>query len=227
MKFRNGATTLLVVTGVLAPAGGAQAATAPDASQFAVAAGALAFDVAPDVPAMPALTLTGSPQTLNTTMSSWSVNDPTGTGAGWNVTVQGDGTPGKSAVFKEYCTDGAAPNGCDTAVSAAPGPGYVTTAPQTFAANSLTLTSTSAGFAGLAGSTGTAPTHSCGSACNVDSATPVKVASAAINAGMGTWQGNTYSPTSLGLAAPTTVKAIGTGNKVYRTDLTWTLSSAP
>ena len=209
----------------LAAAPGAQAA--PDETQFSVTAGSLAFQANLNVPALPGLTLDGNAQTLNAQMANWSAEDATGTGGGWNVTVQGDGTAGKSAVFKEYCTDGTITNGCSTAVSGGPGPGYVTTSPKTLAANSLTLSSTGAAFTGLTGTTGTAPTHSCSPACNVDTATAVKVAAAAADAGMGTWQADSYGASSLALSAPTTVKAIGTGNKVYRVDLTWTLNSGP
>jgi hypothetical protein len=50
------------------------------------------------------------------------------------VTVQGDSGAGTSPVFKECCTDGTAANGCDTAVSGAPGAGYVTSSPKTLSA---------------------------------------------------------------------------------------------
>jgi hypothetical protein len=130
-------------------------------------------------------------------------------------------------VFKEYCTDGTATNGCNTAVGGGAGPGYVTTSPQTLAANSLKLNSTGAGFTALGGTTGTAPTHSCGAACNVDTASAVKIASAALNAGMGDYAANGYTATSLALAIPTTVKAIGVGNKVYHVDLIWTMATGP
>ena len=99
-------------------------------------------------------------------MANFSVADATGSGSGYNVTVAGDG-PSGSAVFKEYCPGGA----CGSA-------GYVTSG-KTLAANSLTLNSTSATFSAQNGTTGTAPTHSCNSGCFVDSASPVKVISAA------------------------------------------------
>jgi hypothetical protein len=100
------------------------------------------------------------------------------------------------------------------------------TAGATLAANSLTLSSTGAGFTAQNGTIGTAPTHACGSACNVDSASAVKVVSGAANAGMGTYQANSYSATSLALNAPTTVKSLP-ANEIYRVDLLWTLSSGP
>jgi hypothetical protein len=204
---------------------GAQAVT--DTTQFAVTAGSLSLTTAPVVPVLPGLTLNGNAQTLNATLPAWTAVDATGSGSGWNLNVIGDSSAGKSAVFKEYCTDGTATNGCNTAVSGGAGPGYVTTSPQTLAANSLKLNSTSATMVAGGGSTGTAPTHSCAAGCNMDSASTVKVASAAASAGMGTWTGGAYSATSVALSAPTTIKAIGTGNKVYRVDLIWTLSTGP
>lgn len=220
-------TALAAAVAVAALPAGASADSASDNSQFSVTPGTLAFDAAPNVPNLSGLALNGQAQTVSATMSDWTVVDATGSGSGWNVSAQGESGSGKSPVFKEYCTDGDSANGCDTAVAGGPGPGYVTSSPKSLSANSLTLTSTGAGFNPLAGTTGTAPTHTCGSGCNVDSASPVKVASAASNAGMGTYQAASYDAASLGLTVPTTTKAIGTGNKAYRVDLLWTLSSGP
>lgn len=197
------------------PAGQALAATSNDTSQLSVTAGSLAFETALDVPSMGTLTLNGQSQTKTAQLPNWSANDATGTGSGWNVTTQGDSGEGKSAVFKEYCTDELE---CGTV-------GYVA-AGETLAANSLTLSSSGAAFTALNGSTGEAPTHSCASTCNVDTGTAVKVAAAAVDAGMGTWQGDTYGASSLELSAPTTVKALDAG-EVYRVDILWTLSSGP
>ena len=209
----------------LAVAPGAEAVT--DTTQFSVTAGSLALTGNPVVPVLPNLTLNGNAQTLNATMSGWTAVDSTGSGSGWNLNVIGDSSAGKSAVFKEYCTDGTATNGCSTAVGGAAGPGYVTTSPQTLAANSLKLNSTGATMTAGGGSTGTAPTHLCSAGCNLDTASAVKVGSAAANAGMGTWTAGGYSATSIALTAPTTIKAIGTGNKVYHVDMIWTLASGP
>jgi hypothetical protein len=207
-----------VAAGILALPGAAPAASSNDQTQFSVTGGSLSFSSAPAMPTLTAITLNGQAQVTNTTMTNFAVQDATGSGAGWNVTVNGNSSAGKSAVFKQYCPN--ATCGTDS------GPGYVAGG-QTLPANSLTLTSTSASFGAQSGSTGTAPTLQCGSACNVDSASAVKIASAAVNAGMGTWQASSYSGTSLALTAPTTIKAIGTGNKVYRVDLVWTLSTGP
>src|SRR5204862_3042658 len=87
--------------------------------------GTLAFDVQPDAPALSAVALNGQAQTTNATMGGVTVSDTTGstpgTGSGWNVTVVGDASAGKSAVFKQYCNSGSACNG-----GADPANSYVT-----------------------------------------------------------------------------------------------------
>jgi hypothetical protein len=183
----------------------ASALGANDTTQFSVTAGALSLTAAPDYPNLPALTLNGQAQTLNAQMGNFTVADATGSGAGWNVTVQGDTAVGKSPVFKRW-------NGTSYGSEA-------------LLANSLTLNSTSAGFSAQGGTTGTAPTHSCNSGCFVDSASPTKLVSAAANAGMGTYATSGYTASSLSLNAPTTVKAIG--SDVYRVDLVTTVNSGP
>ncbi|TML36958.1 MAG: hypothetical protein E6G29_02975 [Actinobacteria bacterium] len=202
---------------VLAALPCASASAATDTTQFSVTAGSLAFGTAADVPNLPALTLNGQAQTLNAQMNNYSVSDGSGSGSGWNVTVNGDSTAGKSAVFKQYCPN--ATCGSDT------GPGYVSSG-ATLPANSLTLSSTGASFTALNGTTGTAPTHQCSTPCNVDSASAVKTVSAASGAGMGTYQTSGYSATSLALTAPTTIKALQTA-EYYRLDLVWSLNSGP
>jgi hypothetical protein len=228
LKHRlRGALVGLAATAVIAGGTVSSAAAETDSTAVTVNPGTLAFGLAPDVPALSDVTLNGQAQTVSAQMSNWSVTDGTGAGSGWHVTVQGDGGAGQSAVFKEYCTDGNATNGCDTAVGGGPGPGYVTSSPKALSADSLSLVSTGAGFTAQNGTTGGAPTHSCDSSCNLDVATPVSIASAVANAGMGTFRADTYDASSVSLAIPTTTKAIGSGNKVYRVDLTWTLSSGP
>jgi hypothetical protein len=228
MRARK-ACWLAVALGALAfsLASATVASAATDTTQFSVTPGSLVFNANPDIPNFAGVTLNAAAQTINATMGTWQAEDATGTGSGWNVNVIGDSSAGKSAVFKEYCTDGTATNGCSTAVGGGAGPGSVTTSPQTLAANSLKLNSTGASFPALGGTTGTAPTHSCSAPCNIDSASAVKISSAAVNAGMGDYATTGYSATSLALSIPTTVKAIGTGNKVYRVDLIWTLSTGP
>ena len=93
MRSRQ-ATRLLVgvaaAATMLATTSTAFGATSSDTTQFSVTPGSLAFTTAPDVPNLPALTLNGQAQTLNGTMNNFGVDDATGSGAGWNVTVSGD-----------------------------------------------------------------------------------------------------------------------------------------
>ena len=183
----------------------ATALGANDTTQFSVSAGALTLTAPPNYPDLGTLALNGQAQTLSAAMGNFTVADATGSGAGWNVTVVGDTAGGKSPVFKQY-------NGTTYGSASLP-------------ANSLTLNSTSATFSALNGTTGTAPTHSCNAGCFVDSATPVKLVSAATNAGMGTFATTGYGASSLSLNAPTTIKAIGAD--VYRLDLVSTVNSGP
>jgi WxL domain surface cell wall-binding len=207
----------LVVAAVAVAPTGALAATSNDQTQFSVTGGSLSFSAAPAMPTLTAITLNGQAQTTNSTMTNFTVQDATGSGSGWNVTVNGNSNTGKSAVFKQYCPN--ATCGSDS------GPGYIAGG-QTLPANSLTLASTGASFSAQNGSTGTAPTLQCSSACNVDSASAVKIASAAVNAGMGTWATTGWTGTSLALSTPTTLKTLQT-NEVYRVDLVWTINSGP
>ncbi len=204
------------IAGGLLPAA-ALGATQEDKTQFSVTAGSLSFSTVPAMPTLSGVTLNGSAQTTTTQMTNFGVADATGSGSGWNVTVAGQSGSGKSAVFAQYCPTG---GGCG-----ADAQGYVPSG-ATLPANSLTANSTGASFAAQNGSTGTAPTLQCASTCNVDSASAVKVGSAAASAGMGTWLTSGWSATSLSLATPTTLKALSNG-EVYRVNLLWTLSTGP
>jgi hypothetical protein len=195
----------------------ALASTVEDKTSFSVTAGSLSFSTSPAMPTLTGVTLNGEAQKTNTTMTNFGVLDATGTGSGWNVTVNGQSGTEKSAVFAEYC-----PN----ATCGSNSKGYVGGG-ATLPANSLTLSSTSASFVAQKESTGTAPELKCtASACNVDSATAVKIASAALNAGMGTWLAEKWSATSLTLSTPSTLKALSNG-EIYRVNLLWTLSTGP
>ena len=80
------------------------------------AAAAVSFSTAPNAPNLPAVTLNGQATTDNATMANWGVT-MSGSKTGWNVTVAGDTTAGKSAVFKQYCSNGASACGSDPANS--------------------------------------------------------------------------------------------------------------
>jgi hypothetical protein len=191
-------------------------ATSEDKAEFSVKAGSLSFSTTPAMPTLSEVTLTGGAQTTNTTMTNFGVKDATGSGSGWNTTVAGQSGSEKSAVFAQYCPT--ATCGSDTK-------GYVPSG-ATLPANSLTLNSTGASFSAQNGSTGTAPTLQCSASCNVDSGSAVKIASAAVNAGMGTWLTTGFSATSLALATPSSLKALSNG-EIYRVNLLWTLSTGP
>jgi hypothetical protein len=207
---------LALALAVLAPAT-ALGATQEDSTSFSVTAGTLSFSSNPKMPTLTSVTLKGEAQTTDTTMTNFGVTDATGSGSGWNVTVEGQSGTGKSAVFKQYCPK---PTKCGS-----DNEGYVTGG-ATLPANSLTLNSTGASFEAEKGSTGTAPTLQCSSACNVDSATAVKIASAASGAGMGTYKTKEWSGTSLELATPSTLKVLS-NEEVFRVNLLWTLSTGP
>jgi hypothetical protein len=214
---RCGTITAVVGALLACSAASASAATQTDQTWFSVTGGSLVFSTPPAMPVLNGVTLNGQAQTTNTTMTDYAVDDATGTGNGWNVTINGNSGGGLSPIFKQYCPN--ATCGSDT------GPAYVAGG-ATLAANSLVLNSTGGSFSAQNGATGTAPTLQCGSGCNVDSASAVKVASAALNAGMGTWGTTGWSGTSLALSTPTTLKALSNA-EVYRVDLLWTLGSGP
>jgi hypothetical protein len=216
------------VTALVLPAS-ALGVTATDQTQFSVTGTANpTFTTAPDVPNLPALTLDGTAQTLNAQMANFTLRDATGTATGWNVTVVGDNTSGKSPYFRQFCPNASC--GSDSGGPGYIGAGYSLNTAGTGAQNNA-LSLSSSGLTNLSaqnGSTGTAPTHSCSSGCFVDAAagSPSTVVSAAAGAGMGTWQGGGYSATSLALSTPTTVRVLQT-NEVYRLDLVWTLNTGP
>jgi hypothetical protein len=208
IKATAGATGNL--TGTIAPSNPWGAAMVA----FRPAAGTLVFDIAPDAVNMPSVTLNGQAQTTTAQMNNFTVDDTTGSGSGWNVTSAGDGTAGKSAVLKQYCTNA---GGCGSDPF-----GYVSGG-STLPAGSLKLTSTGASFTGA---NGTAPTFQCSAGCTLDSAAPTKVASAASGAGLGPWRSTGLSASSLSLSTATTLRALP-ASEIYRADLLWTLSSGP
>lgn len=175
----------------------------------------LRFASAPALPVLPTLTLNGKPQTLATAMASFAVEDTRLTKSGWNLTAQGQSGTGRSAVFAQYCPK--AKCGSDAE-------GYVPGG-KALAPGSLTLTSSGASFTG---GLGTAPTLQCASACALDGASPVKVASdgTGLLSGEGTWTAGGFSTSSLALAAPTTLRALPS-EEVYRANVLWTLSTGP
>jgi hypothetical protein len=175
----------------------------------------LRFVTPPSLPTLPTLTLNARTQTISTAMTSFSVEDVRLTKAGWNLTAQGQSGTGRSPVFAPYCPKAK----CGVVAE-----GYVPEG-QSMAAESLTLNSTGAS---LAGGLLTAPTFQCSSGCALDSPTPVKIASEATGllAGEGVWTASGFSPTSLALSAPATLRVLP-NEEVYRANILWTLSTGP
>jgi hypothetical protein len=200
---------------MLAPALSA-AATQEDKTQFSATPGLLTFQTAPALPTLSSITLNGEAQTTNATMMPFVVADATGSGSGWNLTVEGQSGIGKSPVFAQYCPK--AKCGSDSE-------GYVAGG-QTLTADSLTLNSTGASFLAQLGTTGTAPTLQCSTACDVDHGSAVKIASAAKEAGLGTWLTTGFSATSLALTTPASLQLLPS-EEVYRVNEIWSLTSGP
>jgi hypothetical protein len=178
--------------------------------------GALAFSNVPKTPVLPTVTLNGMAQTANATMNSFGVDDTTGGGSGWNVTVAGDTTAGKSPVFKRYCPNPTC--GSDT------GPGYVAGG-ASLAAGSLKLNTTGATWSTNGGS-GAAPAFQCSAGCSVDAGSATKIVSAAAAGGLGPWSTSGFGATSLALSSPTTTRVLP-ASEIYHVDLVWTLNSGP
>jgi hypothetical protein len=149
-------------------------------------------------------------------MPTFAVADESGAMAGWNVTVSGDSSAGRSPVFARYCPNA---GGCGADALGYPAGGA------SLGASSMTLSSTGAT---LTGGSGTAPALQCGSTCALDvaAATPTKILSAAASGGYSAWTASGFGASSLTLAAPTTVRALPAG-EVYRIDLVWTLGTGP
>jgi hypothetical protein len=180
--------------------------------------GTLQFAVTPSTPSLGTVTLNGQVQTTNATMHKFAVDDTTGSGAGWNVTVVGDTGTGKSPVFKQYCPN--ATCGTDS------GPGYIAGG-ATLPSGSLKLNTSGASWT-TSGGTGAAPAFQCSSsACQVDASSTTKIVSAAAGAGEGPWNSSGLGGTSLALSTPTTTRVFSQAGEVYHVDLVWTLSSGP
>lgn len=179
-------TLAAVVAAALMGVGGSAIAATSDAT---VTGGTLSM-VAPTAANFTAVVLNGTAQTTTAALSTLSVSDDTGTGAGWKVSAQ-------ATQFAEH--DGTA---------------YVTSG-KTLATGSLTL---SAPTVAANGTTSTAPTITAGP-YTIDSGAAVKIASAAVDTGMGAYD---FSATTMTLSIPASAYA-----KTYRSDVTVTVASTP
>ena len=166
-------------------------AKAADPTDVTVTGGTLGITTPPTVANFGAITLNGTAQTTTAAMDAFEVNDARGTGEGWNVTVQ-------ATRFAEH--DGTA---------------YVASGRQ-LPASSLTMPAPSVA---ADGTTSPDPTVT-GGPYTVDSGTAVKIASAAVDQGMGKYdftQGG-----NLSLSVPANAYA-----KTYRSDVTVSTVTGP
>jgi hypothetical protein len=150
-------------------------------------------------------TLTGSDQQVYSTLGNYTGADNTGTGAGWNITFQA------TQFSCTHGTDTGCPVGNDTLPTSS-----LLIAPPTVACHSGTSCNGRASV----------PSISIGSNTAVDGGSAVKVASAAVNKGMGTYDftpGNLNGAnTGLQLAVPSYAYAT-----TYHSTLTVSIVSGP
>lgn len=160
----------------------------------------------------PTATLNGTVQTLNATLSNWSVDDATGTGNGWNVTLQGS-----------QLTEVAPTGGFATGSSAL-------TLPLGSLALSGTRTITAGSGSTAVDSTGGPLLKNQTSA--IDASSPVQIIDTQAGYGMGTY--TITEPTTAGLTLtldPSTTKVDTTNYPSaptpYSTTLTFSVVSGP
>jgi hypothetical protein len=212
---------LVASAGTVAKTGSIAASSPWGAGAIALkpaSSGTLQFDVAPTLPTLPAVTLNGQAQTVKASMGNFAVDDTSGE-SGWNVTVAGNGGVGKSAVFKQYCENGAGKCGATEAHT------YVT-AGHSLPAGSLSLSTAGAAWS-TNGGAGGAPLFQCGaSSCPLDSSSQTKIVSAAEKGGLGPWSSSGLAANNLTLNVPSTLYALPE-HEIYHVDLVWTLSSGP
>jgi hypothetical protein len=151
-----------------------------------------------------AATLTGSDQTVGTSLGTYTGQDTTGSGSGWNVTFQ-------ATTFACTAGTGQCPTGGDSLPF-----GSLLMAPPTVACNTGTSCTGRA----------SAPTISIATNASLDNGAAVKVASAAAKKGMGSY---TFTPanisgigTPLSLAVPSYAYA-----STYNSTLTVSVISGP
>jgi hypothetical protein len=163
-----------------------------DDANVTVTGGSLTFSSAPSVADFSGITLDGrTAKTGTAAVSACEVTDARGSGAGWSVTVQ-------ASQFAEYT-----------------GTDYVAGG-KTLAAGSLKL---AAPTVAADGTTSNAPVINSGAPWAVDGGSPVKIASAAADTGMGAYD---FASSTLTVSVPVEAYA-----KAYRSDVTITLANTP
>jgi hypothetical protein len=169
----------------------APAALAADSTDVAVTGGTLNI-TNPLVANFPGVTLNGAAQTVAAAIDAFSVSDDRGSGVGWNVTVQG------------------------TRFSEIDGTGAVVVGGKQLPASSLTMP---APTVAADGTTSPAPTITAGP-YTIDAGGAVKIASAAVDTGMGKY--NFTQGGSLSLSVPSSAYA-----KTYRSTVTVSAVTGP
>jgi hypothetical protein len=178
------------------------------------AAETVAFTTAPNLPTLTGITLNGQAQTtttaLNLSLGPFKITSSGTPDIGWNLTVNGNGSAGNSAVFKQFCPSASC--GTDSA-------GYVPGG-FTLAADSLSLNT-----AGATWTSGTTkPAYQCNTACPIDSGAAVKIVSASSSVATGTWTAS--GSASVSVNTPSTLHKLQTG-EVYSVNLVWTVNTGP
>jgi hypothetical protein len=162
--------SLVAAAGLFCLATGVASASSGGAMSFTTTAGT-GLSVTGAAPgSLTAVTINGQTQTQYTSLGTYTGVDSTGTGAGWNVTFQ---------ATQFACTVGSGSNKCPTGGNSLP-TGSLTVAAPTVACDPL-MNGT------LCSGQGAVPTISISANTAVDVASAVKVASAALNQGMGTY----------------------------------------
>lgn len=194
-NFRTRSAMIAVVAAAAVGVSASPALAATDDTNVTVTGGVLSI-TNPVVANFTGVTLNGAAQTTTAAVGAFSVNDATGTGSGWNVTVQ-------ASQLAQY----------DSTLNAGAG-GYVTGG-RTLALNSLSLP---ASTVASPNTTSPDPSITAGPYL-IDSASAVKVASAAANEGMGEYD---FSAATLTLSLPASVYAAN-----YRSDVTLSVVTGP
>jgi hypothetical protein len=203
---KHGILAIIAATALLASSGLAAHAASGGSTSLTITAGTRSVTGA--APGNFTATLTGSDQTVNSTLSNYSAIDATGTGSGWNITFQ---------ATQFACAYNAVTN-----------PNCPQVGGDTFAAGSLIIApptvSAAAGTNPGTNPRAAAPAISIIANTAVDSSAAVKVASAAVNKGMGSYN---FIPGAVGtgqisLAVPSSAYAA-----TYNSTLTVSINSGP
>lgn len=207
-----------------------------DSTLVETTAGTLSFNYADEIAALTGVTLDGTSRTdlAAGSLTTFDVIDARGSGAGWNVSLAGRAASTTvNPALKLYCT-AATVGDCvgQTANTYHTGVGIADDG-LAFPVTGLTLDSdvgSAASWNVLNGTSGgtNLPTHSCNAVCQVGGdTTSRKIASAALDAGMGSFS-VVYQANQLLLDVPTEINATaGNAELDYRADLDIVLNNVP